>query len=242
MNKKKIFLIIMIIIFSIGIIYGSYKVFSWKKDNDSVEEINKDIDESIEIETIDDKKEIKVDFKKLKKKNSDTVAYLKVNNTNVDYVVVKGTDNSYYLRHNFKKEISKTGWIFADYRNKFDGSDKNIVVFGHNMRSGKMFGSLKKILNIKWYTNEENKYITFITEDGAHIYEVFSIYRIRVEDYYINTRFYNNDEFLTFVNRLKSRSIYDYNVKLNKEDKILTLSTCNTGSTYRTVLHAKKIK
>ena len=242
-NKaKKIFLIIMIIIFSIGILYGCYKVFIWKNDNEIVDDINKDINESIEVEIVEEKKEYKVDFKKLKKINPDTVAYLKVNNTLIDYAVVKGSDNSYYLKHNFKKKTSKTGWIFASYRNKFDGSDKNIVIFGHNMQSGKMFGTLKNILNEDWYTNEENRYVTLITEDGNHIYEVFSVYTVKAEDYYINTYFANNINFYYFLNEIKKRSIYDFGVKLNKNDKILTLSTCRSGSTYRTVLHAKKIK
>lgn len=235
---KKSILIILIILCFIGLIYGSYKVFNWKKDNDNSQEIKNIIDEYIEVED----SKYKIDFKKLKKKNPDTVAYLKVNNTNIDYIVVKGNDNSYYLKHNFEKKYSSSGWVFADYRNKFDGTDKNIVLFGHSMLNGSMFGTLRKTLNKKWYTNKDNLNITFVTEDGEHIYKVFSVYNIKAEVYYINTKFNNDDEFYTFLKTIKNRSIYDFNVKLDKSDQIITLSTCSSGASNRTVLHAKKIK
>ena len=141
---KKIIFIIMIIICFIGICYGSYKVFTWKKDNDESNAIKEEINDYIIID--DTKEELKytIDFSSLKKKNPDTVAHIKVNNTNIDYVVVKSKDNSYYLKHNFEKKYSGAGWIFADYHNKFDGTDKNIVLYAHRMLNGSMFGTLKK--------------------------------------------------------------------------------------------------
>ena len=245
MKSKKIIMIILFIVFLLGLIYGSYKIFTWKKDNDQVLDIKESINKFIKIkDTIEEEKaeEYIIDFAGLKKKNSDTVAYLKVNNTNIDYVVVKGNDNSYYLKHNFEKKSSVSGWVFADYKNKFDGSDKNIVIYGHNMRNGSMFGTLKKVLNKKWYNNEENRYITFVTESGNHVYEVFSVYSVKAEDYYITTKFKSDNEYSKFLKTIKKRSLKDFNVTLDPSDQILTLSTCNTGGSYRTVLHAKLIK
>ena len=76
-------------------------------------------------------------------KNDDIVGILEINNT--DYIVplLQGLDNDYYLNHNFNKEYNIAGWIFADYRNKFDNTDKNIVIYGHNMKEGSMFGTLE---------------------------------------------------------------------------------------------------
>ena len=241
MNKRVIF-IIMIVICFIGLLYGSYKVFTWKKDNNEVSKIKEELDNLIEIKEEDNKIKYIVDFEKFKKKNSDTVAYLKVKNTNIDYVVVKYSDNDYYLKHDFEKNYNAAGWVFADYHNKFDGNDKNIVLYGHSMLNGSMFGTLRKVLNKKWYTNKDNKYITLVTEDGNHIYEVFSVYTVKEEAYYINTQFKNNDIFYDFLKTIQNRSIYDFNVKINKNDTILTLSTCNSGRSNRTVLHARKIK
>ena len=241
-NKKKIFFIIMIAIFSIGLVYGSYKVLTWKKDNNEVTEIKEELEELIDVEVVEEEPTYSVNFQELKKKNSDTVAYLKVNNTKIDYVVVKSKDNSYYLTHNFNKKYNIAGWVFADYHNKFDGTDKNIVVFGHNMKSGSMFGTLKWVFKKDWLSNKDNRYITFITEDGEHVYEVFSIYTVKAEMYYMNTIFKDNDEFYKFLTKVNKRSTHNFGVELSKEDSILTLSTCSSGSSYRTVLHAKKIK
>ena len=94
MNKKLLF-IIMIVICFIGLLYGSYKVFNWKKDNDKTQEIKDIIDEYIKIDDTQEDSKYNIDFDNLKKKNPDTVAYLKVNNTNIDYIVVKSKDNSY---------------------------------------------------------------------------------------------------------------------------------------------------
>ena len=153
---------------------------------------------------------------------------------------VKGTNNSYYLKHNFNKESNSAGWIFADYKNKVDGTDKNLVIYGHNMRNDSMFGSLKNILNDDWHNEEENKYVTFITENDNSIYEVFSVYQVADEDYYITTDFKDN-EFNDFIKTIKSRSKFDFDVDINENDNILTLSTCANNNKYRVVLHAKKI-
>ena len=87
----------------------------------------------------------------------------------------------FYLKHSFDKSNNSAGWIFADYRNKFDGTDKNIIIYGHNMKDNSMFGRLKSVISEDWYNNEDNKYITLITENEIQIYEVFSVYQIEKE-------------------------------------------------------------
>lgn len=241
---KKIILLILIIICSIMTIYFLYKVFTWKKDNKENIIIKNELDKLItEIETEEENEDYyDIDFEALKEINPDTVAYLKVNNTKIDYVVVRGNNNSYYLNHNFDKKINVAGWVFADYHNEYDGSDKNLVIFGHNMKNGSMFGTLKYVLRDEWYENKDNHKILLVDERGTHYYEVFSTYVINNEDYYINTNFNSDDDFYDFIFNLKSRSVNDYNVSLDKEDSILTLSTCSSGGTKRVVLHAKLIK
>ena len=183
--------------------------------------------------------EYKIDFAKLKQKNSDAIAWIKVNGTDIDFPVVKGTDNSYYLTHNFDKEKNKAGWIFADYRNKFDGTDKNIIIYGHNMKNGSMFASLKDVIKEVWYNNENNKYIALITENENCKYQVFSVYQIETEEYYLQT---NISNFKEFVEKIKGRSKKDFNVDIKETDSILTLSTCADNTKYRVVLHAVKVK
>ena len=104
-----------------------------------------------------------------------------------------------------------------------------------------MFGSLKKVINEEWYNNEDNRYITLITESQTQIYEVFSVYQTEKEDYYIQTNFNTEEEFNTFAQTIKKRSKKDFNINVSGEDDILTLSTCANNNKYRVVLHAKKM-
>ena len=127
-----------------------------------------------------------------------------------------------------------------DYKNKLDGTDKNIVIYGHNIKDGSMFGTLKNILDEEWYNNEENYIIDLTTEKEELKYQVFSIYKIKNEDYYIDTEF-KNDEYKKFVKKLKDRSIKDFGIEVTENDSILTLSTCADNNKYRVVLHAKRI-
>lgn len=232
--KKKIIKIFMIVCLLV-LIYSIYNIITWYLDNKKNDSIKKEIKEII------DNNDNIIDFKTLKEKNSDVVAYLKVNNTKIDYVVVKGTDNKFYLKHNLYKEYNKSGWIFMDYHNRLDGTDKNIVIYGHNTRSGNMFGTLRNIITKEWYLNPDNHIINLVMEDKVLTYQVFSTYTIKVEDYYINTIFKDNTEFNKFVNTLKKRSVYNYGIEVNGEDSILTLSTCTGNGKSRMVLHAKLI-
>ena len=233
---------IILIFFIILFVFSGFKIIMWFLNNRENKKIAEEISQAITIdeESVEEKEKYKVDFQALKDKNSDTVGFLKVNGTNIEYTVVKGINNSYYLKHNFNKESNSAGWIFADYKNKVDGTDKNLVIYRHNMRDDSMFGSLKNILNDDWHNEEENKYVTFITENDNSIYEVFSVYQVADEDYYITTDFKDN-EFNDFIKTIKSRSKFDFGVDVNENDNILTLSTCANNNKYRVVLHAKKI-
>lgn len=243
--KKAILNLILYIILLSILIYSGIKIFKWYKDKTNNNKIAEQIKSTVIVEEKNEdenKDEYTVDFNKLKEQNNETIAWLKVNNTNVEYPVVKGTNNSFYLNHSFDKSSNSAGWIFADCRNKFDNTDKNIVIYGHNMRDGSMFGSMLNILNSKWYENEENTNITLYTKNEKSIYKVFSVYKIENEDYYIKTEFKNGNEFEGFIKNLKKRSIKDFNVDVSKDDNILTLSTCANNNKYRVVLHAKKVK
>ena len=210
-NKKKYIVKIFLLISLIGILYSTVNIVIWYIDNKKNASIQKELMESVKIveennqEKIDNKDnednedEYIIDFESLKKINKDTVGYIKVNNTNIDFIVVKGNDNKYYLKHNFKKEYNRAGWIFMDYRDKLDGNDKNIIIYGHNTNDGSMFGTLRRVITKEWYTNTENHIITFVLDGKTKKYQVFSTYSIPVEDYYITTDFKDSSEFKKFV-------------------------------------------
>lgn len=244
-NKKKLFKVVMRIIeliFLILLVYSSINIFKWYNNNKENKQIINEIAESVTInEDTNEEKKYKINFEELKQKNSDTVAWLKVENTNIEFPIVQANNNSYYLTHNFDKKYNVAGWIFADYKNKLDGTDRNIVVYGHNMRNNSMFGSLKDVITEEWYNNEENKYITFVTENDYQTYQVFSVYQIKTEDYYIQTEFKSN-EFTEFIDTITKRSKKDFGINVSKEDTILTLSTCSNNNKYRVVLHSVRVK
>lgn len=243
-KKNKIIYTVLIFIFSIIAIYSLYKIGKWYLNIRKNRIIKKEISETITVdENTENKNEkYKVDFEKLKIQNNDTVAWIKVNGTEIEYPVVKGNDNDYYLRHNFNKEYNIAGWAFADYKNEFNGRDKNIIVYGHNMKDGSMFASLKNVIKEEWYSKEENLNIIFATESETSIYRVFSTYQIENEEYYITTRFNKEEEFKEFIDTIKGRSVNDFNIEVTTDDQILTLSTCANNNNYRIVLHAKKMK
>ena len=243
-KTKKIVILAIMGVFAGLLLYSGANLIQYFKDEQENKIIQEVIEESIEINDENetpDKKYI-IDFENLKAQNPDTVAYLKVYGTTIDYVVVRADDNYYYLKHNFNRTWSIPGWVFVDYRNALDGNDKNIIIYGHNMSDGTMLGSLNQTLTREWQDIPENREIVFVTEKGVTIYEVFSTYEILPESFYITTTFKNDEEYQNFLNTLYYRSNYNYGVPVNKDDEILTLSTCVGNGEKRVVLHAKKQK
>lgn len=245
-ENKKYIAIILQLIFWLILIYSLIEIVKWYIHNKQNEEVMEKISNAITVVeteqvTENQKENYKIDFKALKQVNSDTVAFLKVNGTAIEYPIVKTRNNDFYLKHSFDKTYNAAGWIFADYRNKLDGTDKNIVIYGHNRKNGTMFSSLRNILKKEWYNNQENLKVQLITEDEEMIYEVFSIYQIEKEYYYLQTDFNNDNQYLSFLETLKNRSIKNFGVELTTGNQILTLSTCANDNDYRVVLHAKKI-
>lgn len=257
--------ILFLVIFICIIIFSSIKIILWMKDNkktsDTVNDINKitNIEEKKDDENTElvnepeDKSEendywyyikfplIDVDINTLKSKNSDTIGWINVNNTNINYPYVQGKDNSYYLTHSYDKSYNEAGWVFLDYRNSSTLSDKNNILYAHSRLDKTMFGSLSKTLKSNWYNNKDNHIIRLSTESENTMWQIFSVYKIPEESYYITTNFNTDSEYETFLNTIKERSIHNFNTTLTIEDKVLTLSTCYSD-TERTVVHAKLIK
>ena len=242
--KKVIILKILLILFLIILIHSSIEIIKWYINNNQNLNLKEELSSLVTINIISKEEQIedeyKIDFNSLKEMNQDAVAFLKVNGTNIEYFVVQGNDNQYYLNHSFDKSYNKAGWIFADYRNKLDGTDKNLIIYGHNRRNNSMFGTLENILKEEWYNNEKNRQIIFVTENESYTYETFSVYKIEVEDEYIQTKF-SERAYVNFLTMIKSRSVVDFGIDVTSDDNILTLSTCADDSKYRIVLHAKRL-
>ncbi len=262
---KKAIWVGVLIIFVILFIVSGMKIYEWQSDNKKIDGLVNELEEIVEIQEveIDEKKEklvnppaktatsdywsyiklplIQVDFTKLKEKNEDTVAFLKVNGTNINYPVVQRGDNDYYLNHAYDKSKNSSGWVFMDYRNNVNNLDDNTIIYAHGRVNNTMFGSLKNIMKSNWYTDTDNYVIYLSTENKNMLWQVFSVYMIPSETYYLTSQFGTKDSKQKFIETILERSEYDFKADVNISDKFLTLSTC-MNHTNRVVLHAKLIK
>ena len=177
-------------------------------------------------------------YKILKDVNDDMVGWLTVKGTKIDYPVVRGDDNSYYLTTNFYHEADYNGWVFMDYRNNAVDLDANTIIYAHNRySSGIMFGTLPNIRKSSWLDNEGNYYITFNTMEKVQTWKIFSYYNIKVTSDYLETNFDNTKDHEKFIKLITKRSKKNFKTTVTTDDKILTLSTCyNTDA--RFVVHA----
>lgn len=172
--------------------------------------------------------------------NPDYVGWIKVNNTKIDYPVVRGKDNEEYLEKNFKKENDVLGSIFMDYRNLGMGLDRHTVIYGHYTERGLMFGDLDKFADRKFA--EDNATFTFSTPQGEKTFKIFSVHISPSEGPYLDTQF-NNTSYGEFQTMLKESSKYDLNIELSEDLSIITLVTCNYAmKDGRLFLHAVEIR
>ncbi len=263
LQKKKFFLFLLIILSTIIIIYNVICIIPWLLDNHKINKEMKQIKEEtpiIEKEINEEENEkpeeknssnpywdfikmnyMEVNFSNLIKTNKETVAWISVNETNINYPVVQHSDNEYYLNHSFNHTKNDAGWVFMDYRNQTQTFQQNTILYAHGRKNGSMFGTLKNTLNKNWYQNPKNHIVKLSTPFENSLWQVFSIYRIETTNDYIQTDFSNEDSFLSFIDKINNRSIYKFPTTVNVNDKILTLSTCYNEKE-KIVLHAKHIR
>lgn len=185
---------------------------------------------------------ITVNFKDLLDINNETVGWIQVPGTNINYPFVQTNNNDYYLNHSFDKNVNSAGWVFLDYRNSISNiEEKNTILYAHGRLDKTMFGSLKNVFSSGWLNDKENHIIKMSTQYENTLWQVFSIYRIPTTSDYLQISFNSNEEYIKFLNVLLNRSSFNFDTNVNENDRILTLSTCYNDKD-KIVLHAKLIK
>lgn len=260
---KNIILFLFFLAFLGLFIYSIINIIDWADDNRKTNNQIKDITKVADINNIKDNEKteiieqktvnkedpyydfikmnlIDVDLTELKKKNKDTVGWIQVKGTNINYPFVQTSNNDFYLNHSFNKKSNGAGWVFLDYRNNINELDQNNIIYAHGRLNKTMFGTLRTILNSNWMKNTNNHIIKLSTEKENTLWQVVSVYKIANTNDYIYTSF-SNEDFKEFSDKILKRSAYDFKTSINENDKILTLSTCWDDST-KVVLHAKLIK
>lgn len=185
---------------------------------------------------------LNVDFTTLCERNSETVGWLNIPNTKIDYPIVQRyDDNNWYLKHDFDGKFSTAGWIFLDSRNSPAMTDQNIVVYGHDRTDGSMFGSLHLLLNDKYVENGGSQYILINDMQYKRLYQIFSAY-ITAKNTDFNRTVFHDDEFLLYIDDIKAKNVMHglTDITFTDTDRILTLATCN-GLYNRLLVHAKLI-
>lgn len=197
--------------------------------------------------TSEDMPEILDEYKTLFEKNKKLIGWLKIDDTIIDYPVMQTSDNKYYLEHNFNQEYDKNGSLFLDCSCSVYPRSTNLIIYGHHMKSGQMFGQLQKYAKESYY--EKHKEIQFDTIYEKGTYEIMYVFRSQVynEDdlvfkYYQFINANSGTEFQSYMEEMKKLSLYDTGVTAGFGDSLLTLSTCdNSQKDGRFVVVAKKI-
>lgn len=229
-NKKtKIVLDIIIYVFIIVVCVCLVLLyFKRQEDNETIKELEETVITK-DIEIVDDKT-VKDYINELRSKydNDDIKGILSIDGLDVSIPIVKGKDNSYYLKHAVNKKKSVIGSVFIDYRN--NTNSRQINIYGHNStKFNPPFKVLEGYLNKDYY--EEHKYFEFMVNDETRKYEIFSVIIADKEDTEEHMQFsYKKDsDWLKHYQRLKRRSKYKIDVDVNKDDKIMVLQTCIFG-------------
>jgi len=176
---------------------------------------------------------VSVDFDGLCRENPDTVGYVTIPGTPVNYPVVQGISNEEYLEKSFSGERSSAGAVFADAKNDMVALDQNTVLYAHNMGNGRtdMFSTLINYNEPAYYTSHQ--YIQFDTIGTQHSWwKIFAVihHDVRSEEFnYLKLVFESQNEFMGWVNTARNLSLYETEVEINENDSVLTLSTCNRG-------------
>lgn len=192
--------------------------------------------------------EVLYKYEDLYNQNKSLIGWVKIADTVIDYPVMQTVNNEYYLDHNFNQEYDKNGSIFLDASCSVYPRSTNLIIYGHHMKSGKMFGSLQKYQNESYY--KEHKYIQFDTIYEEGTYEVMFVFRDKVysqED--VNFKYYefidanSEEEFNSYMDEMAAISYYDTGVVAQYGDQLLTLSTCDyQQSNGRFVVVARRIE
>lgn len=234
--------------FNVIKLYGEYqRGASEYEELEEYVEVEEDIKENVDVnpdEKVEETEEkellipLKVDVRYdiLESINEDFVSWLYYEPLDISYPVVRGNDNDYYTSYTFEGTENHSGAIFMDFLNKPDYSNYNTIIYGHNMRNGTMFGSLKKLLNDQEIIKSDPYFYVF-TEDKSFMYEIFAVYITgagsKTYDLIVNEE--GQADYLEYINKTAT---YRSEKEVTASDRIVTLSTCHgLHSNNRTVVH-----
>ena len=171
---------------------------------------------------------IQVDFEALKKINPDVVGWIYLEDSKVNFPVVQGDDNQEYLYWLINGDYNSAGTPFVDYRNAWDFSDRNTVIYGHNMNNGAMFADIHKFEDQEYY--DSHPVIWLLTPKRNYRLEVFAGYKTGLDANAWQMFFTSDDEFMEWMDNAINKSAFESPVVPTVSDRIVTLSTCSDSA------------
>lgn len=230
MKLKLCFLFIFSCVLVFCVINIFHNIYSENKQEEiigSLIEIG-DVKPSSEIDKIP-----QIDFSKLKEVNNAIVGWIIIDGTQVNYPIVKGKDNSYYLNHSYDKSYNSYGSIFIDYRSNENFSDLNTFIYGHYTSNGSMFGELKKYMEESFY--KEHPFFYILTPNGNYKVDVISAYTDDALSSSYNAKFNDLNDYQRYIEKIRLKSRYSTDISVNYNfDKIISLYSCSHESGSKT--------
>ena len=230
MKLKLCFLFIFSCVLVFCVINIFHNIYSENKQEEiigSLIEIG-DVKPSSEIDKIP-----QIDFSKLKEVNNAIVGWIIIDGTQVNYPIVKGKDNSYYLNHSYDKSYNEAGWVFLDYRCNENFSDLNTFIYGHYTSNGSMFGELKKYMEESFY--KEHPFFYILTPNGNYKVDVISAYTDDALSSSYNAKFNDLNDYQRYIEKIRLKSRYSTDISVNYNfDKIISLYSCSHESGSKT--------
>lgn len=207
--------------------FSIYSLFKIQHEEKANEDLKNELIQEVHIPDVStDEEEISIDFTRLKEINEDIVGWIVIEDTQINYPIVQGSNNSYYLNHSYDKKWSGYGSIFMDYSSSNDFSNYNTFIYGHHTQNGSMFGELYKYMDESFY--QSHPYFRIYTPKSNYVLDVFSVYVDDTESDSYKQEFSSLEDYEKYIDAILSKSKYKTNVNIDyKKDKIVTLYSCS---------------
>ena len=238
-----------ILVISVGIfIFAAYNLINiflaYHKADVIYDNIQQDVlDEDSHTKVVigEDEQEVEIPFtynhQALLNINSQGIGYIYIPSIDCRLPMVQGDDNDYYLTHTFNKEYSANGCLFEDYRINGGLSASQIIIYGHNMRNGAMFGKLKNYQDYSFWNNSGNDVLYIYTGNVIKEYKIFSCYISEAISDTYTFNFPTLESMRDYAVNMKAKSMYDTGVDVSTATQVITLSTCTNDGEQRFIVH-----
>src|SRR5699024_2236810 len=204
------------------IVWSGYTIYNNKVEDKKTEERYVSLQQK--YTQVSSNKTVRPQFKQLDAVNPDIIGWIHLDATTLNYPILQSKDNEDYLKKDFENQYSRKGSIFMDYRNSPKHEKMNTVIYGHHVGDDTMFDTVEKYLDQSFY--DQHKTMQYDTKYGKYQLEVISAYETTTEDDYIQTDFSSSKQYEKFLEETLKKSEISTTIEINKNDKIVTLSTC----------------